>query len=147
LKPVQQLLGMVTLATAAMIAAAANSPAGTWRSIDDASGRQRSIIRIIEDKGRYTGAVQQIYAEPGDDPANLCRACTGARKDQPVIGMTILWMQQQGNAVISGEILDPETGKVYHGTMTLSPDGKSLKLRGYIGIPLIGRTQTWLRQE
>jgi uncharacterized protein (DUF2147 family) len=145
---VQGLLVAASLIAASSLAAAAGSPVGTWRSIDDTTRQQRSIIRITLEDGRFRGVVQQIFDQPGDDPAHLCEACPGEFKGKPVIGMTILWAQKNdGDGSIGGEILDPESGKIYRCKMTLSEDGKSLNVRGYIGVSLIGRTQTWLRQE
>jgi uncharacterized protein (DUF2147 family) len=130
------------------MAAAAGSPAGTWRSIDDKTGQERSIIKITEENGELRGTVERIFDQPGDDPAHLCKACRDERKDKPIIGMTILWgLKKDGDAWAGGEILDPRNGKTYRCKMTLSEDGKTLNVRGYIGISLIGRTQTWLRQE
>lgn len=142
------LLAMLFAVASAQVLAAADSPVGTWRTIDDKTKKERSIIRITDHNGELQGVVEKIFDQPGDDPAHLCEECKGERKDKPVIGMTILWgLKQDGNAWTGGEILDPNNGKVYRCKMTLSADGKSLDVRGFIGISLIGRTQTWLRQE
>lgn len=145
---IRNLLAFAVLAFFASVAFAADTPVGTWRSIDDKTKKERSIIRITEEGGELKGAVEKIFDEPGDDPAHLCRECKDERKDKPIIGMTILWgLKKDGDAWTGGEILDPKNGKTYRCKMTLSADGKSLDVRGYIGISLIGRTQTWLRQE
>jgi uncharacterized protein (DUF2147 family) len=142
------LLAMLFALVSAQALAAADSPVGTWRSIDDKTKKERSIIRITDHNGELQGVVEKIFDQPGDDPAHLCEECKGERKDKPVIGMTILWgLKKDGDAWTGGEILDPNNGKVYRCKMTLSADGKSLDVRGFIGISLIGRTQTWLRQE
>ena len=144
----KSLLFCVTLMMASSLAAAAGSPAGTWRSIDDKTKQERSIIRISEEKGEFKGVVEKLFDQPGDDPSHLCKECKGERKDQPIIGMTILWgLKKDGDVWAGGEILDPHNGKIYRCKMTLSEDGKSLNVRGFIGISLIGRSQTWLRQE
>jgi uncharacterized protein (DUF2147 family) len=128
--------------------AVAGSPVGTWRSIDDETQQQRSIISITEENGELKGVVEKIFDQPGDPPGHLCEQCKDERKDKPIIGMTILWgMKQAGDAWTGGQILDPKSGKIYRCTITLSEDGKSLHVRGFIGISLIGRTQTWLRQQ
>lgn len=130
------------------LACAAGSPVGTWRSIDDKTKLERSIIRIIEENGELKGVVEKVFDQPGDDPAHLCKECKGERKDKPIVGMTILsGMKKEGDAWAGGEILDPKNGKTYRCKMTLSEDGKSLKVRGFIGISLIGRTQTWHREQ
>ncbi|HKB82429.1 MAG TPA: DUF2147 domain-containing protein [Burkholderiales bacterium] len=129
------------------LAAAAGSPVGTWRSIDDKTKQERSIIRITEDNDELKGVVEKVFDQPGDDPDHLCKECKGERKDKPVIGMTILWgLKKDGDVWAGGEILDPKNGKTYRCKMTLSEDGQSLNVRGFIGISLIGRTQIWYRE-
>jgi hypothetical protein len=75
-----------------------DSPVGAWRTIDDKTGKERSVIRISESGGVLEGKVEEIFAQPGDDPKHLCKACEGERKGKPVIGMTILWgLKKEGN--------------------------------------------------
>ena len=148
MKAMKTLLAASTLMLASNLVAAAGSPVGTWRSIDDKTKQERSIITITEENGELKGVVEKIFDQPGDDPAHLCKECKDERKDKPVIGMAILWgLKKDGDTWGGGEILDPKNGKIYRCKMTLSPDGKSLNVRGFIGISLLGRTQTWLRQE
>jgi len=124
------------------------SPVGVWRSIDDTTKKERSIIRITEVNGEFSGVVEKLFDQPGDDPAHLCKDCKGERKDKPIIGMTILWgLKKDGDTWAGGEILDPHNGKTYRCKMTLSNDGKSLNVRGFIGISLFGRSQIWLREQ
>jgi uncharacterized protein (DUF2147 family) len=125
------------------------SPVGLWRTIDDKTGKERSLIRITEDNGVFEGKVEQLLnRQPDDDPENLCRKCEGARKDQPVIGMTILWgLRKEGDQFSGGEILDPKNGKVYRAKMKLVDNGAKLEVRGFIGVSLFGRSQVWVRQE
>ena len=145
---IKSLFVAVALMLASALVAAAGSPVGTWRSIDDKTKQERSIIRVTEENGELKGVVEKVFDQPGDDPAHLCKECKDERKDKPIVGMTILWgLKKDGNAWAGGEILDPKNGKTYRCKMTLSEDGKSLNVRGFIGISLIGRTQTWLRQE
>jgi uncharacterized protein (DUF2147 family) len=136
------------LIVASNLAAAAGSPVGTWRSIDDKTKQERSIIRITEENGELKGVVEKIFDQPGDDPAHLCNECKDERKNKPIVGMTILWgLKKDGDAWAGGEILDPKNGKTYRCKMMLSEGGKSLNVRGFIGISLIGRTQTWWREQ
>jgi len=124
------------------------TPVGVWRSIDDKTKKERSIIRITDVNGEFKGVVEKIFDQPGDDPAHLCKECKDERKDKPIVGMTILWgLKKDGDGWSGGEILDPKNGKIYRAKMSLSEDGKSLKVRGFIGISLIGRTQTWHREQ
>ena len=140
---------LVALAFASSPLMAANvTPVGTWRSIDDNTKKERSIIRIVDQNGELQGVVEKLFDQPGDDPSHLCKECKGERKDKPIIGMTILWgLKQDGNSWTGGEILDPNNGKVYRCKLTPSADGKTLDVRGFIGVSFIGRSQTWLRQD
>ena len=139
--------GALLVATTAF--ADSNSPAGLWRTVDDKTGKERSLVRITEASGVYEGKVEKLLnRQPDDDPDNLCRKCEGARKDQPVIGMTILWnLKKDGDQYTGGEILDPKNGKVYRAKMKLLDGGRKLEVRGFIGISLLGRSQTWVREQ
>jgi uncharacterized protein (DUF2147 family) len=128
--------------------AAEQTPAGLWRTIDDQTGKARGLVRITEINGEYQGRIEKIFPKPGDDPNPKCEKCEGARQNQPVLGMTILWgLIKDGNEYQNGEILDPETGKIYRARMKLEDGGKKLDVRGFIGFSLLGRSQTWLREE
>lgn len=131
--------------TAPARAQGAASPVGLWKSIDDETKQPKSLIRIVEAGGILSGKVEKILTEKADAK---CDKCTDERKDKPVQGMTIITgMKKEGDAWGGGEILDPNNGKVYRSQMTLVEGGKKLEVRGYIGIPLLGRTQTWVREE
>ena len=124
------------------------TPAGLWKTIDDETGTERSYVRIVVVNGEFRGAVEKIFDRPDDHPDHLCEKCKGDRKDKPVVGMTILWgLKDAGGVWKGGEILDPDNGKIYRCKMTLSEDGNELNVRGFIGISLFGRTQTWHRLE
>jgi uncharacterized protein (DUF2147 family) len=99
------------------------------------------------DDGMLTGKVIKGL-DPKEKPGKLCTACTDERKDQPILGMTIIKsMKQDGDKWDGGSILDPENGKVYKCNMHLEDGGQKLVVRGYIGISLLGRSQTWIRQD
>ncbi len=137
----------LTLAGGAALAQA--SPAGLWRTIDDDGKTEKSLVRITDNAGTFSGKVEKI-ANPAKQDAR-CDDCTDARKGQPVLGMTIL-QGVKANASETGlwdggEILDPNNGKTYKVRMKLVGEGKALELRAYIGMPLLGRTQTWQRVE
>jgi len=128
--------------------AQAETPVGLWKTIDDETGKERSYVRIVEVNGELQGTVEKIFDFPGDDPKHLCDKCSGDRKDKSVIGMNIIWGMKEDEGVWrGGHILDPNNGKTYRCKMTPSEDGRQLDVRGYIGISLIGRTQTWHRLE
>ena len=124
------------------------SPVGLWKTIDDNTGKPRGLVRIMEVNGEYQGKVEKIFIEAGEDRDPRCEKCDGARRNQPVIGMTILWgLKKQGDEYEGGAILDPESGKVYRARMKLEGDGGKLGVRGFIGFSLLGRTQTWVREQ
>jgi uncharacterized protein (DUF2147 family) len=134
--------------TASSLAFAAESPAGRWQTIDDETGKPKSIVEIQEAaEGTLSGKVAQVLqSDHGANP--VCRTCDGELKDQPIIGMTILWgLKPEGERVWNeGTILDPANGKTYRAKVTLLEGGEKLEVRGYIGIEALGRTQTWVRQ-
>jgi len=140
-------LAWVILASASVYAAE-TSPAGLWKTIDDQSGQAKGLIRIREIAGKFEGKIDKIFPKPGDDPAPRCEKCEGSLHNQPVLGLTFLWgFTKQGDEYQGGEILDPESGKVYQAKMKLVDGGKKLEVRGFIGFSLFGRSQTWLREE
>lgn len=124
------------------------SPVGVWKIIDDQTGKPKALVRISEANGELRGKIEKLFCEPGEEPNPKCDKCEGLLKDQPVIGMTIVnGMKKDGGEYSGGKILDPEIGKVYKSKMSLANDGKKLNVRGYIGVPMLGRTQTWVRVE
>lgn len=147
------LRALLPLALAALSApvwaGATNSPVGVWKTIDDETGKPASLVRITDNNGVLVGKVEKILRE-GADPNEKCSKCDGALKDQPVVGMTILQgfvRKDQTDEYDGGSVLDPHNGKTYKGRITLVDNGRKLSLRGYIGISLIGRSQTWVREE
>ena len=139
---------VVTIFTSLHVYANDNSPVGLWKTIDDESGKPKSLVRITESNGEYKGKVEKLFRSADQDQNPKCTKCEDANKDQPIIGMTILTgMHKEDDEYAGGHILDPNNGKVYKSKMSLIDDGKKLKLRGYIGVPMLGRTQIWLREE
>lgn len=123
----------------------AQSPIGKWRTIDDETKEKKSIVEIYEENGKLYAKVIQLFREPDEDQNPLCEECKGDRKDQPILGMIIMWDMEQDDDEWEGEILDPENGKTYSCFIELEEANK-LKVRGYIGFSFIGRTQYWYRQ-
>ena len=136
-------------ALASMSAMAAVSPVGLWKTIDDNTGKVRSLVRITQANGEYKGTIEKLYRSPDQDQNPKCDKCSDARKDKPIIGMTILsGLRADGDdEYVNGSIVDPENGKVYSSKLTLDEDGKKLEMRGFIGVSLIGRSQTWVRAD
>jgi uncharacterized protein (DUF2147 family) len=128
--------------------AAEPSPAGTWKTIDDDTHKPRALVRIEEHDGELSGRIVQLFREPGEDPKPVCVDCTGERHNQPVLGMTILWgFHRHGETWKDGEVLDPEEGSIYRANLHLRDNGTHLVLHGYIGVPLLGRSQVWEKVE
>ncbi len=124
-----------------------DSPVGLWKTVDDKTNKPRSLVRIIEESGEFKGIVEKGLQED-DNPDRVCDKCDPPRKGQKILGMTFMWgLKKDGNEFKGGEILDPDNGKIYKCKIKLIDGGKKLDVRGFIGISLIGRTQTWVRQE
>jgi len=150
---------MRTLANAALFALAATlaaplawaqdaSPVGLWKAIDDASGKPSALIRISETNGELQGKIEKLFRGEGEEQNPKCVMCKDARKDQPIIGMTIVsGLKKDGDEYTGGQILDPKDGKIYKSKLSVHEGGKKIEVRGYVGIPMFGRSQVWLRQE
>ena len=124
------------------------TPVGTWKTIDDASGKPKSLVVITENNGVLQGKIEKLFRGPDEDQNPKCDKCTGANKDQPIIGLVILTgLKYDGKEWTGGEITDPASGKVYKSKAELQEGGTKLQVRGYVGVPMFGRSQTWLREE
>lgn len=121
----------------------AQSVLGKWKTIDDETGEAKSVVEIYEENGKVYGKVITIFDKTKEN--DLCKKCGGDKKDKPIKGMVILeGAKKEGSSWEGGTILDPIKGKVYKCTLSLENKDK-LKLRGYVGISLLGRTQYWER--
>lgn len=118
---------------------------GEWITVDDATGEQKSIVKIYQaDNGKYYGTIVALLGE--EDANAVCVACTGEDHNQPVVGLTIIRdMELKNGELRGGKVLDPDNGKFYHGKIYLK-DG-NLILRGSLDkAGVLGRSQTWLRK-
>jgi uncharacterized protein (DUF2147 family) len=143
------LLGLaVPLVFSAGAIADAASPVGKWKTIDDETGKVKSIVVISDAGGELQAMVERVFSPPAESENPVCDKCEGERKDKPVIGMVILWglKKSADREYAGGQVLDPAKGKIYKAKLTISEDGKKLEMRGFIGFSLIGRTQTWVRE-
>ena len=123
-------------------ALSAQSPVGMWRTIDDKTGKYKSHVEIYSENGELKGKVRKLLLKP---ETTLCEKCSGSKKNKPVVGMEIIkGMKKDGKEYSGGEIMDPENGKEYSCSFWLEGDDK-LVVRGYLGISLLGRSQTWER--
>ena len=139
------LLLIVTDATAQSSSSSeVSSPVGRWVTIDDELNEPRSLVTIYEEDGELYARVDSLYRHPDEPQDPVCEKCDGERKNQRIIGMTIMWdMEQKDGEWSGGRILDPKKGKIYRCKIWVE-DGK-LRVRGYLG-PFY-RTQTWLPAE
>ncbi len=155
---IRKLLGSLTLAclplltTLALLPLAVQAseatPVGLWRTIDDKTGKEKSLVRITEVNGELRGTIEKLIREPNEDQNPMCDKCSGERKGKPVLGMMILsGLKRDGKEWTGGEILDPNNGKTYKCKISMDDAGKKLNVRGFIGVALLGRTQVWLREE
>lgn len=117
------------------------SPVGTWKTIDDATGKEKSYVEIFEKDGKYYGKVSKILTKGKEN--SKCDKCSGDLKGKPILGMMVLnGLKKDGEEWSGGKIIDPNSGKEYKASMKLNGKDK-LDVRGYVGISLVGRTQTW----
>ena len=125
------------------------TPVGVWKSIDDKTKAERSQVRITENGGVLSGRIEKLLAADASPDAK-CDKCDDDRKDKPVVGMEIIRGVKKAEAENTwegGTILDPAEGKVYKVRLQPVEGGKKLEVRGYVGMPMLGRTQTWVRAE
>jgi uncharacterized protein (DUF2147 family) len=135
---------------AASVAFAQPTPVGLWKTIDDETKTERSLIRITEAGGVLGGRIEKLLGADAKQDA-VCEECTDDRKGKPIIGMAIIRGVKKSAETEGiwdgGTILDPNNGKTYKLRLKPSEDGKKLEVRGYIGTPVFGRSQTWQKAE
>jgi uncharacterized protein (DUF2147 family) len=123
-----------------------STPVGLWKTFDDATGKPGGIVRLYTQDGRIYGKIEKSFRAGAD--ARTCVECTDERRNQPIIGLVFLRaMQRDNDEYRGGDILDPDNGSVYRCKLQLEDGGRKLRVRGYIGISLFGRTQIWERVD
>jgi uncharacterized protein (DUF2147 family) len=138
---------LLSLAVGAVWAQA--TPVGLWKTIDDKTGSERALVRISESGGTFTGRIEKLLA-PDAKPDATCDKCEDDRKDKPMVGLDIMRAVKKAdsdNTWDGGTIVDSRDGKVYKVRLQPADGGKKLEVRAYVGMPMLGRTQTWIRVE
>jgi uncharacterized protein (DUF2147 family) len=139
----KKIISILFLFVSMIINAQHHKVIGKWKTIDDITGKAKSIVEIYEKSGKFYGKVVDIIED--ERKKDLCVNCSGEDKDRPIVGMTIIkGLLQEGNEYTSGKILDPKSGKLYKCYIVVE-EHDLLKVRGYIGFSMLGRTQYWHR--
>lgn len=126
------------------------SPAGIWKTVHDETHKERSLVRVTLQHGVLTGVIEKIL-DPQVPADARCQSCTGSLQGKPLVGMAILSGLAQNKSTPEvwegGQVLDPNNGKTFKVKLTVAAGGNELHVRGFVGSPLIGRTQIWVRAK
>jgi uncharacterized protein (DUF2147 family) len=145
---VSKLISTVILSLCAAASWAQDPALGQWHTVDDETGEIKSLVTLsVTEDGSMVGYITKVLI--ASDDGGLCDKCEGDMKDQPIEGMEFIWGFKKiaEGKWEDGQLLDPETGDVYSGNITITDDPSKLDVRGYVGISLFGRSQTWNKVE
>ena len=147
--PIPRILVPLLMLLAALQPALAGPPdpiVGTWAAADE-DGDVGALVSMGDMGGPFVGRITKLFPAPGDPANPTCDTCTGARMGAPLMGLTVVeGLRRQGAGYEGGRILDPDTGTQYQLKAQLGDDGRTLTIRAFAGVALLGRTQTWRRQ-
>lgn len=144
------MIGTCVLCLFFSMAQAQLTPAGLWKTFNEKTRIDRSLVRITETNGVFSGRVEKLL-DPMLKPDEVCALCSDERRNKPIMGMTLLSGVRQSRSDQTvwdgGEIIDPNNGKTFAVRLTPVDAGRRLEVRGYVGTPILGRTFTWVRVE
>lgn len=142
-------LSVACLVTSAAHAnAKAASPEGYWKTVGDDGGRPQSVVKIWVEDGKAYGRIVKLFRKPDEPRDPVCKKCEGPKKNKRVVGLTVLeGLEREDGEWTGGSILDPANGETYNCFIEVLDGGEKLKVRGYVGFSLFGRTQHWHRVD
>jgi uncharacterized protein (DUF2147 family) len=136
--------GVAALGLATGLAAAEPSAAGLWQRTED--GKPSVWVLMVDHDGVFEGAIAKTFPKPGETSGGACTKCEDDRKDKPILGLSLIRdMKRKGMKYEDGNIIDPRDGSIWHAQMSVSEDGQTLHMRGYVLSPIFGKTEDWTR--